>query len=392
MSKTSCTLFVILLCTMAICSAAAQTPHTISGVFDYDKASQVVANINEERQEKKLAPLKMDAALTEAAMLRAAEFAYRVEVEQVQKFLSYYDKRPNGDDNLTLIGEQGHATQPNVEYVFLYLEHNLYIPQAYAGADAVVSFLKEKRRRGSAALYTAAMHSIGCGAFLSPQGFYYWVFFLMPDNGTDKEIPNGQWTTEISIGTSKGEQTTSLTRVKSDTDLTPTSVKISGHFDYFKAIEVVDLTNKERVANGLKPHIMDATLTELAMIRAAEVKALGKISHVRPNGDRGDEIIDEVWGAGWWTRENLGWGYDGLPSTFVKRWMESPGHRDAILDPKCTRMGVGVCDDYWVQLFADYKGKSTVLSKSAGHIEEVTVEVTVVEGGKSKVLKRKRVN
>ena len=387
---------VLTLLFLAVFTAPAQT-HTINGVFDYEKACQVMKVINSERQKKKLAPLNMEPALTEAAMLRAAEFAYRVEVEQVHSFAPDYNDRPNKDDNLTLIGEQRHTNQPKVEYVSIYMEHDLYTPNAYGGFDRIPSFLKKKDKSG--AFFSNKMQSIGCGAFISPEGFYYWVVFLLPDKGAIGEIPDGQWTTEVGIGTSHGEKTRTLTRSKSDTDLTPSSVVISGEFNFHKAIEVVELTNKERVANGLKPCKMDSVLMELAMIRAAEVKALGWLSHVCPNGQRGEDIIDLYWDSGWGivARENLGWGYDGLPSTLVERWMHSPGHRDAILDDECDRMGAGVCDGYWVQLFAKYDKnapylkKAPDLSKSSGHLEEVTVRVTVVYEEMSKVLTRKRV-
>ena len=388
---------VLTLLLFAVFAALAQT-RTINGVFDYEKACQVMKVINSERQDKGLAPLKMEASLTEAAMLRAAEFAYHVEVEQAQKFLPNYDKRPNKDDNLTLIGEQRHTKQPKVDYVFMYMEHDLYTPNAYGGFHRIPRYLKDKDK--SDAFFSNKMQSIGCGAFISPEGFYYWVVFVLPDKGAVGEIPNGQWTTEVGIGTSRGEQTKTLTRSKSDTDLTPSSVEISGTFNFNKAIEVVELTNKERVANGLKPCKMDSVLMELAMIRAAEIKALGRLSQVCPNAQRGEDIIDMYWVSGWsiHARENLGWGYDGLPSTLVERWMHSPGHRDAILDAECDRMGAGVCDGYWVQLFAKYDKnapylkKSPALSKKSGHIDEVTVRVTVIYEDMSKVLNRKRVN
>ena len=387
---------VLTLLFLAVFTAPAQT-HTINGVFDYEKACQVMKDINSERQKRELAPLNMEPALTEAAMLRAAEFAYRVEVEQVYSFARDFNDRPNKDDNLTLIGEQRHTNQPKVEYVSIYMEHDLYTPNAYGGFDRIPSFLKKKDKSG--AFFSNKMQSFGCGAFISPEGFYYWVVFLLPDKGAVGEIPNGQWTTEVSIGTSHGEQTRTLTRSKSDTDLTPSSVVISGEFNFHKAIEVVELTNKERVANGLKPCEMDSVLMELAMIRAAEVKALGRLSHICPNGQHCDDIIDMYWNDGWviQSRGNYGCGFDGLPSTFVKLWMDKPGCRDAILDAECDRMGVGVCDGYWVQLFAKcdknapYLKKATALSKSSGHLEEVTVRVTVVYEEMSKVLTRKRV-
>ena len=71
--------------------------------------------------------------------------------------------------------------------------------------------------------------------------------------------------------------------------------------------------------------------------------------------------------------------------------MHSPGHRDAILDAQCDRMGAGECDGYWVQLFAESDRKTPALSKSAARTDEVVVFVTIVPGEVSKVVKRKKV-
>ena len=93
MSKTTSVLLAILLCAAAILPVAAQSTSTIAGVFDYDKAKQVVKNINNIRQSQGLRPLRMDASLTEAAMLRAAELAYQREENGLYDANS---PRPNG--------------------------------------------------------------------------------------------------------------------------------------------------------------------------------------------------------------------------------------------------------------------------------------------------------
>lgn len=151
---------------------------------------------------------------------------------------------------------------------------------------------------------------------------------------------------------------------------------ISGVFDYSNAIEVVELTNQERAAKGLKPYIMDSTLMELAMIRAIEMKSIHNMTHTRPNGEDGPGIIWDTWGSIRLCRENIAYGY-GSAQIVLVGWMNSPGHRVGILDKNCNRMGAGECDGYWVQLFAEYDKNSPVMAKSAKHIDEVTVKVAV---------------
>ena len=40
------------------------------------------------------------------------------------------------------------------------------------------------------------------------------------------------------------------------------------------------------------------------------------------------------------------------PEEVVRDWMNSQGHRENILDPTYVYIGVGYCNDHWVQQFA----------------------------------------
>ena len=135
------------------------------------------------------------------------------------------------------------------------------------------------------------MRTIGCGAFLSERGHYYWVLYFIPTENKPCNIPGGQSAVTVSIALKSGERTRTVAQVKSDTDLSPTSFAVSGRFNYEKAIRVAEIVNKERAAKGLKHYIMDSTLTELAMLRAAEMKGIKKTTHTRPNGLSGTFII-----------------------------------------------------------------------------------------------------
>jgi uncharacterized protein YkwD len=135
---------------------------------------------------------------------------------------------------------------------------------------------------------------------------------------------------------------------------------------------------------------MDSTLMELAMIRAAEMKGIKNMTHTRPNGDPGNRIIYDAWGIVLRTGENIARG-QGTAEEVMVQWMNSPGHRANILEKSFNRMGAGECDGYWVQLFATSDNRTPVLSKSASRTDEVTVWVTVVPEGLSKVVKRKNV-
>ena len=378
MSKTIPVFLAILLCAAAIFPAAAQSTSPINGVFDYDKAKKVVKNINNIRQSQGLRPLKMDASLTEAAMLRAAELAFQREGNGLYNANT---PRPNSGSEVMFLEEQCPSLNFAGDLGFACAIH------PFTDIGPIVKALNQKDRAGGSYL-KSSWQSIGCGAFLSPDGYYSWIIYLASAAATKTEIPSGQWTVDIAIALKENERTHVVTRTKSDTDLTPTSFEVTGHFNYDKAIEVMELVNQERRRRGLKPYFFDSTLTELAMIRSAEMKGIKSMTHTRPNGDPGNRIIYDAWGIVLRTGENIARG-QGSADEVVEQWINSPGHRANILDTYFNRMGAGECDGYWVQLFANSDSRTPVLSKSAARTDEVTVWVTVVPEGLSKVVKRK---
>lgn len=382
MSRTIQTFITALLCAIAALPAAAQSPRTVSGVFDYDKARQVVTNLNRIRQGQNLKPLKLETALTEAAMLRATELAFRAEEEQEGELAAEAGKRPNGEKNIQLIAEQYHVAQMNVACQYAHLGK-----KPFTDIGTVVKTLKSS---SAAALNSSSFQAIGCGSFLSSNDFYYWVLYFLPNGNGKCEVPSGQLAVEVRVAVKPGEKTEIITRTKSDTDLTPSGFEITGHFNYTQAIRVVELTNKERAAKGLKPLVMDSTLIELAMLRAIEIKANKNMQHIRPNGEKGYDIIEDAWGFVWVSGENIARGQSSAEEV-MGQWMNSQGHRANILYPDFNRMGAGVCDGHWVQLFANTDRQTPALPKSAARTDEVTVFITIVPGEVGKVVKRKKV-
>lgn len=127
------------------------------------------------------------------------------------------------------------------------------------------------------------------------------------------------------------------------------------------ASEVIRLTNIERVKAGLSPLQHHAGLQRAAMVRAEEITR--KFSHTRPDGTDSSTALYEN-GVSCSCGENIAAGQK-TPEAVVRAWMNSPGHKAAILDPDATHIGVGVCKSpitgqwLWVQDFSynpDLKG------------------------------------
>jgi uncharacterized protein YkwD len=137
-------------------------------------------------------------------------------------------------------------------------------------------------------------------------------------------------------------------------DVTPGSV--SGSVNAPVQRQVLALVNENRRRGGCDDLTLDRRLIVAANRHAADMARRGYFAHRSPNGQgAGDRVED----AGYdWSRysENIARGQDS-PAEVVNGWMNSPGHRENIMDCRMHQMGVGLAFDrentaYWVQDFA----------------------------------------
>ncbi len=108
------------------------------------------------------------------------------------------------------------------------------------------------------------------------------------------------------------------------------------------------LVNQERTSRGLKPLKLNKRLTKAATRHARDMVAKGYFSHDTLGGG---DFVDRIRKAGYMAPrafptlgEDLAWGSGslGTPRSIVQGWMESPGHRENILEPKFREAGMGV--------------------------------------------------
>ncbi|EMR06762.1 putative protein, YkwD family [Bhargavaea cecembensis DSE10] len=116
--------------------------------------------------------------------------------------------------------------------------------------------------------------------------------------------------------------------------------------------KVLDLTNAERAKAGLQPLAADAKLMDAARVKSADMRQNNYFSHTSPvHGSP----FDQMKAAGISYKkaaENIAMG-QRTPEEVVKGWMESPGHRQNILTPEFTHIGIGYDSNghYWTQMF-----------------------------------------
>ena len=103
--------------------------------------------------------------------------------------------------------------------------------------------------------------------------------------------------------------------------------------------EAAQLANDERVAAGLAPLAISGQLEAAASAHSADQATHATMSHTGSDGSRAGDRITRA-GFSWSTYgENVAYGY-GSPSAVVAGWMNSDSHRDNILDPAFTSIGV----------------------------------------------------
>ena len=117
------------------------------------------------------------------------------------------------------------------------------------------------------------------------------------------------------------------------------------------------LVNKERIAAGLEPLVMDDNLQNVARAHSRDMAARNFTSHDNPDGLSPFQRLDAAGIRYGWAGENIAWNNFSTPAEVaVKDWMESPEHSVNILRPQFTRSGMGIAADgaggyYFTQIF-----------------------------------------
>ena len=118
---------------------------------------------------------------------------------------------------------------------------------------------------------------------------------------------------------------------------------------------ILDLTNAERVKEKLPPLTANPLLCQAARDHSANMAKKGEMKHVLD----GKDVLQRLDDVGYDFRkcgENIAVSDGATLKEIMKGWMESKGHREHILDPAFTEIGVGTArndkgDIYYTQDF-----------------------------------------
>ncbi|WP_030300388.1 CAP domain-containing protein [Streptomyces katrae] len=118
------------------------------------------------------------------------------------------------------------------------------------------------------------------------------------------------------------------------------------------AAEVVALVNKERAKAGCSALTVNAKLTDAALKHSQDMAAHANMSHTGSDGSDPGQRITRA-GYSWTTYgENVAYGYT-TPEQVMTGWMNSPGHRENILNCAFKEIGVALAqpNSFWTQDF-----------------------------------------
>ena len=119
--------------------------------------------------------------------------------------------------------------------------------------------------------------------------------------------------------------------------------QILGYASQIPPDEIVRMTNVERVNRGLSPLKLDSELSAAAAQKAADMFAKNYWAHVSPSGTQPWFFITASGYTYRYAGENLARDFSD-PGSVIQAWLNSPSHRDNLLNSRYQDIGVAVVD------------------------------------------------
>lgn len=122
-----------------------------------------------------------------------------------------------------------------------------------------------------------------------------------------------------------------------------------------QADEVLELVNQERSKQGLKALTLSDDLTNVATVKAKDMRDNGYFDHTSPTYGSPFEMMQSFGIQYQSAGENIAAGQKTAQEV-MNSWMNSSGHRANILNADYEQLGVGYVEGgnyqtYWVQMF-----------------------------------------
>lgn len=105
--------------------------------------------------------------------------------------------------------------------------------------------------------------------------------------------------------------------------------------------KILELTNQKRAEQGLSPLTINSKLNESAQRKAGDMFAFNYWAHISPSGRNPWSFFQEVGYKYVYAGENLARDFMDSDAT-IEAWMNSPTHRDNILNSNYKEIGISV--------------------------------------------------
>lgn len=118
-------------------------------------------------------------------------------------------------------------------------------------------------------------------------------------------------------------------------------------------LKLIELTNQERIARGLKPLKYNPELRNAAQAKAADILNKDYFDHVSPQGKTPWQFIDQSGYSYRKAGENLAIDFTTVEGP-VAGWMNSPSHRANVLKADYEEVGIA-------EVTGDFNGRETTV-------------------------------
>ena len=121
------------------------------------------------------------------------------------------------------------------------------------------------------------------------------------------------------------------------------SPQVLGYAANIPPSEVIRLTNEKRVMAGVAALKENATLSQAAQAKGADMLNKGYWAHVSPNGTQPWQFFTNFGYKYRYAGENLARDFSD-PASAVEAWMASPSHKENLLSSRYKEIGVAVVE------------------------------------------------
>jgi uncharacterized protein YkwD len=262
-----------------------------------DYINEVIELTNDERREAGLEPLEWDAELSEAAQNHSESMAS-------DDFFSH--KTPEGASPFERMEDAGYEYSVAGENIAAGFQTPEAVVEAWMGSSSHRENILNPDFTEIGIGYESIANDTGDVSYNQ----YWSQDFGTPVEGSSSANPEGD----------------------------ETAVKSNNHTSFVK--EVIELTNDERREAGLEPLEWDAELSEAAQNHSESMASDDFFSHKTPEGASPFERMEDAGYEYSVAGENIAAGFQ-TPEAVVEAWMGSSSHRENILNPDFTEIGIG---------------------------------------------------